>query len=239
MDSRAACASLYARSSRLSPPTNRIVLRSVPRPNSFTTLSVCRASSRDGDMMTPRAPTLAECVFSFSIMGMTNAAVLPDPVRAMPTTSSPCMMRGTALRWMGVGILKPFWTMALSRAAFRPIAWKPPPFLPGFPGAFAFLRFAAACFAAMKASSSEPSSLPMLRSIPRSVASPASCCAPSAPARASKISNSFSDSAGELARGAMARMRVDLRRRAWNWGSLRCPALFIVSNFESSKKRLR
>jgi hypothetical protein len=99
---------VYARSSRLSPPTSRIVLKSVPRPNSLTTFSVCKASSREGDMMMPLAPTLAECCLSFSIMGMTKAAVLPDPVRAMPTTSSPWRSSGTALRWIGVGTLKPY-----------------------------------------------------------------------------------------------------------------------------------
>jgi len=36
-------------------------------------------------------------------MGMTKAAVLPDPVRAMPTTSWPCSISGIVRRWMGVG----------------------------------------------------------------------------------------------------------------------------------------
>lgn len=36
-------------------------------------------------------------------MGSTKAAVLPEPVRAMPTTSAPARMAGIALRWMGVG----------------------------------------------------------------------------------------------------------------------------------------
>ena len=41
----------------------------------------------------------------FCKMGMTKAAVLPDPVLAMPTTSSPCKIRGIVLRCMGVGSL--------------------------------------------------------------------------------------------------------------------------------------
>jgi hypothetical protein len=193
---------LHIRSSRLSPPTSRIVLRSVPRPNSLTTLSVCNASSREGDMIIPRAPTLAECALSFWIMGMTKAAVFPEPVLAIPTTSCPSSMSGTALRWMGVGILNPFCVMALRSAAFRPMAWKPPPFFTDFPTLDA-LRFEAACFAAMKASSSDPSPCPTSRSIPRSASKPVSCCTSSPPARASNMSNSVSESAGELARGAM------------------------------------
>ena len=47
-------------------------------------------------------------------MGITKAAVLPDPVRAMPTTSWPCRISGIARRWMGVG----------SRYPFRFRAWK-------------------------------------------------------------------------------------------------------------------
>ncbi len=39
----------------------------------------------------------------FSNIGITKAAVFPEPVRAMAATSTPWMMRGIALRWMGVG----------------------------------------------------------------------------------------------------------------------------------------
>jgi len=38
--------------------------------------------------------TLAEWVFSFSNMGMRNAAVFPEPVLAMATTSLPSITRG-------------------------------------------------------------------------------------------------------------------------------------------------
>jgi hypothetical protein len=212
---------LNIRSSRLSPPTSKMVLRSVPRPKSLTTLRVCRASSRDGDIMIPLAPTLAECAFSFWIIGMTKAAVFPDPVLAMPTTSCPSSMRGTALRWIGVGTLNPFCAIALSRAAFKPIAWKPPPFLTDFP-TFEFLRFEAACLAAMNASSPEPSSLPM-SSIPRSAPSPVSCWTSSPPARASNMSNSVSESAGELARGAMFAIV-----RVWDWEAMLCTFLCLT-----------
>jgi hypothetical protein len=39
-------------------------------------------------------------------MGMMNAAVFPDPVRAMTTVSLPVKMTGRAFRWTGVGIDK-------------------------------------------------------------------------------------------------------------------------------------
>jgi hypothetical protein len=44
------------------------------------------------------AYTLAEWTLSFSIMGRTNDAVLPDPVRAIPTTSRPSMIGGIVFR---------------------------------------------------------------------------------------------------------------------------------------------
>ena len=131
-------------SSRLSPPTSKIVLRSVPLPISFTTLSVCRANSREGDKITALAPTFALCDFNFSIMGITKAAVFPEPVLAIPTTSWPSRMTGMVLRWIGVGTEKPLRVIALSRCPFRPMDWKPPPFLIVFPvRSFVFLLLAA------------------------------------------------------------------------------------------------
>mmetsp|Transcript_15175 Transcript_15175/g.37806 ORF Transcript_15175/g.37806 Transcript_15175/m.37806 type:complete len:379 (-) Transcript_15175:256-1392(-) len=89
--------------SSASPPTSTAVRRSVKRANSRTALCVCSVSSRVGASSTARAPARGECAFSLSIMGMTNAAVFPEPVRAMPITSTPCRMRGSVRRWMGVG----------------------------------------------------------------------------------------------------------------------------------------
>lgn len=82
----------------LPPPTSRTHRRSVPRPSSFTTFRVWRANSLDGERTTARAPTFTLCVFNFSIMGITNAAVFPDPVLAIPTTSWPSRMSGIAFR---------------------------------------------------------------------------------------------------------------------------------------------
>ncbi len=106
----------------LSPPTRRTVRRSVPLPNSFTTFKVCKASSREGEKTTARAPTRALCARRRSIMGMTKAAVFPEPVLAMPTTSFLSRINGIAFRWIGVGTENPFRVIALNRCPLRPYA---------------------------------------------------------------------------------------------------------------------
>lgn len=55
-----------------------------------------------------------------SSMGMTKAAVLPDPVRAMPTTSWRCSMSGIVLRWIGVGNLYPLRLMPRTTSKLSP-----------------------------------------------------------------------------------------------------------------------
>ena len=40
-----------------------------------------------------------------STMGIPNAAVLPVPVWACPTTSRPSRISGTTVFWIGVGVL--------------------------------------------------------------------------------------------------------------------------------------
>ncbi len=52
--------------------------------------------------------------------GMTKAAVLPEPVRAMPTTSCLCKISGRVFRWMGVGSLYPLRLIPLSTSGLRP-----------------------------------------------------------------------------------------------------------------------
>jgi len=42
-----------------------------------------------------------------SKIGMTKAAVLPEPVVAEPHISKPCIAIGIALAWMGVGFTNP------------------------------------------------------------------------------------------------------------------------------------
>mmetsp|Transcript_28501 Transcript_28501/g.71749 ORF Transcript_28501/g.71749 Transcript_28501/m.71749 type:complete len:223 (+) Transcript_28501:2091-2759(+) len=67
-------------------------------PSSLANLSVCTASSRVGDSTIARTPTVDVCARSFSSMGTRKAAVLPEPVRAIATTSRPVSSSGIALR---------------------------------------------------------------------------------------------------------------------------------------------
>ena len=87
-----------------SPPTTHAARKSVNLSSSCANLNVCSASSRVGESTTARAPALSECCRSLCSMGMRNAAVLPEPVRAMATTSAPASATGMAFRWMGVGM---------------------------------------------------------------------------------------------------------------------------------------
>lgn len=74
-------------------------------PSSLVNLRVWRAKSRVGERMRAlTAPWGRLCLRRWS-MGMRKAAVLPEPVRAMATTSEPERMRGMVLRWMGVGMV--------------------------------------------------------------------------------------------------------------------------------------
>mmetsp|Transcript_75033 Transcript_75033/g.202874 ORF Transcript_75033/g.202874 Transcript_75033/m.202874 type:complete len:236 (+) Transcript_75033:2110-2817(+) len=95
------------------PPTKRQHRKPVNRPSCLQNLAVCIASSRVGDRTTARKPTDTECELRVCMMGMRNAAVLPDPVRAIATTSWPSRMVGMVFLWMGVGNLYPIFMMAL------------------------------------------------------------------------------------------------------------------------------
>ena len=53
-------------------------------------------------------------------MGMRKAAVFPEPVRAIATTSLPAMMRGMVRRWMGVGSLYPLRVTPVKTLRERP-----------------------------------------------------------------------------------------------------------------------
>ena len=76
--------------------------------SSTQNLWVWMASSRVGERITPRTPTVYECALSFSKSGSRNAAVFPEPVRAIATTSRPESTTGMVRRWMGVGTRYPF-----------------------------------------------------------------------------------------------------------------------------------
>jgi len=67
----------------------------------------------------PVAPNCTACS-----SGSPNAAVLPEPVCAMPSRSLPSRMAGIASVWMGVGSVKPAAWAAWARAGERPRAAK-------------------------------------------------------------------------------------------------------------------
>lgn len=49
---------------------------------------------------------------NFCTRGMAKAAVLPEPVRALASTSFPSRDRGIAFSWIGVGCVQPSLAMA-------------------------------------------------------------------------------------------------------------------------------
>jgi hypothetical protein len=57
---------------------------------------------------------------SRSSSGRVNAAVLPDPVTAEPTTSRPRRASGMQAAWMGVGVVYPRVEQALRSGRERP-----------------------------------------------------------------------------------------------------------------------
>ena len=81
---------------------------------------ICAASSRVGTRikaLTERPPRRG---FNSCKMGRTNAAVLPEPVRADAQTSFPRRMAGIAAAWMGVGVEYPCEATARRRGTERP-----------------------------------------------------------------------------------------------------------------------
>mmetsp|Transcript_60666 Transcript_60666/g.108213 ORF Transcript_60666/g.108213 Transcript_60666/m.108213 type:complete len:250 (-) Transcript_60666:82-831(-) len=109
-------------SSRLNPPANKDTLKLVSLPSCLKNRTVCNASSRVGVRIRPRAPTLGECWYNLCKQGMRNAPVLPEPVRAMATTSRPCKRSGMVFFWMGVGTVYPVFMIPLSTSFLRPRA---------------------------------------------------------------------------------------------------------------------
>mmetsp|Transcript_3712 Transcript_3712/g.12778 ORF Transcript_3712/g.12778 Transcript_3712/m.12778 type:complete len:254 (-) Transcript_3712:447-1208(-) len=111
-------------SSMLLPPTTLVALKSVCFMSFTVSVSICCASSRVGAMMMargPSSPTLSSlCGGDWSrnwMRGMTNAAVLPEPVSAMPIMSRRWSPTGMAWRWMGLGFSKPMSDTALSTSS--------------------------------------------------------------------------------------------------------------------------
>lgn len=105
----------------LVPPTRRHERSPVNLPSWLETKLVCMASSRVGESTSARTPPFGSRVLSLSSMGTRNAAVFPEPVRAMATTSTPDSSAGIALRCTGVGTLKPIFMIPLNTCGIRPV----------------------------------------------------------------------------------------------------------------------
>ena len=90
------------------PPTTIVVLNPFDdRLKIFASFSICCASSRVGAMTMAKGPSprlISGCWRQCWIIGMENAAVLPEPVSAHPRTSRPEQITGMACAWMGVGL---------------------------------------------------------------------------------------------------------------------------------------
>ncbi len=90
--------------------------------------SICTASSRVGARISARvvlARRLVPSAMIFDRIGSAKAAVLPEPVWAMPKMSRPSSCGGIAWTWIGFGSVKPAAWVALSSAPEIPSAAKP------------------------------------------------------------------------------------------------------------------
>ena len=88
-------------------------------PNFLISSDICMASSRVGASTKPCMPR--PC-FVFCSIDMPNAAVLPEPVWAWPTTSLPESSTGMVASCMGNVSSKPIFTRAFSMGASTPSA---------------------------------------------------------------------------------------------------------------------
>ena len=86
-----------------SPPTTKQTRNVVNLHRPRAKRTVCEANSRVGDRIIARAPAVEVWCFNRLITGIKNAAVLPEPVRAIATTSWPSRQTGIVFRWTGVG----------------------------------------------------------------------------------------------------------------------------------------
>src|ERR1035437_8022276 len=84
----------------------------------WTSSETCTASSRVGQRMSTCTARRLGSVFSMA--GMANAAVLPEPVCDWPTTSRPLISTGMASAWMGAAFSKPIFSTAFNTSGERP-----------------------------------------------------------------------------------------------------------------------
>ena len=92
--------------SNLAPPMTMTARCPVFWQTTFTTSSICAASSRVGVTTSACGPWPDLPAMRCSV-GRANAAVLPVPVWAEATTSLPARTSGMAPAWTGVGVEKP------------------------------------------------------------------------------------------------------------------------------------
>ena len=113
---------------RETPPSTSAVETCAPLASSLIMSSICTASSRVGARIRARAVFGRRLVPSAMILdriGNAKAAVLPEPVWAIPKMSRPSSCGGIACVWIGLGSVKPAAWVALSSAPVIPSAAKP------------------------------------------------------------------------------------------------------------------
>jgi hypothetical protein len=79
-----------------------------------------------GERMSARTPFPESRRRRRCSMGIRNAAVFPDPVRAMAATSWPPRMSGMVFRWIGVGTRYPLCRTPRYTSSHSPIDSNPP-----------------------------------------------------------------------------------------------------------------
>ena len=120
-------ASLVTWAWRETPPSTSTVETRIEPASSRITSSICTASSRVGARISAcvlRGSRRPSSLARPARIGSTNAAVLPEPVWAMPRMSRPASCGGMAFTWIGVGTLKPAFSRPLTRPAERPSSVK-------------------------------------------------------------------------------------------------------------------
>jgi hypothetical protein len=105
------------------PPSTSTVLRRFEPSSLCSTSSICTASSRVGARISARVVIGLARPDSSAMparIGKPNAAVLPEPVWAMPMMSRRCSCGGMAFAWIGVGVSNPAAVRAATMGAGRP-----------------------------------------------------------------------------------------------------------------------
>ena len=121
-------ASFFTWLKRDTPPSTSAVEICAPFDSLRIVSSICTASSRVGARISARAVfgrRLSPSAMIFDRIGSAKAAVLPEPVWAMPNRSRPSSCAGMALIWIGFGSMKPAALVALKSWPVIPSSAKP------------------------------------------------------------------------------------------------------------------